>query len=111
MGKGSNLKDGLEETSSKKLKTTSSNTSLHNGSNIDRPTDPLKTFYTWAEVKMHNTKNDSWVVVNDNVYNLTNFKNRHPGGARIINHFAGQDASVIKKINCHFTDLLKKYLK
>ncbi len=95
MGKGSNLKDGLEETSSEKLKSsTSSNTSIHSGVNNDNQTDPSKTFYTWAEVKKHNTRSDSWVVVNDNVYNLTSFKNRHPGGARIINHYAGQDASV-----------------
>jgi cytochrome b involved in lipid metabolism len=94
MGKGSNLKDELEDSSSKKIKSTSSSTSLENGTNDDKTKDPLKTFYTWEEVKMHNTKTDSWVVVNDNVYNLTNFKNKHPGGSRIINHFAGQDASV-----------------
>ena len=52
------------------------------------------TFYSWSEVKKHNKKDDCWIVVNDKVYDLTNFKMSHPGGSRIISHYAGQDATV-----------------
>lgn len=55
--------------------------------------DPLKTFYKWSEVKLHNKSNDCWIVMNENVYNMTTFKNKHPGGSRIILHYGGQDAT------------------
>ena len=50
--------------------------------------------YSWKEVKSHSSEHDCWVVVNDCVYDLTNFKQIHPGGNKIIQDFAGQDASV-----------------
>lgn len=54
----------------------------------------LKTLYTWEEIRKHNQKNDCWIVVNDIVYNMTSFKKKHPGGAKIIDFYAGQDATV-----------------
>jgi cytochrome b involved in lipid metabolism len=37
---------------------------------------------------------DKWIVVDGLVYDVSRFHKIHPGGARIISHFAGQDASV-----------------
>lgn len=59
-----------------------------------KPSSPNETFYSWKEVEKHSSKNDCWVVINDYVYNLTNFKRTHPGGTKLIDHFAGQDATV-----------------
>ena len=50
--------------------------------------------FSWEEVKRHTGKDDKWLVINGNIYDITNFSKRHPGGARIISHFAGQDATV-----------------
>lgn len=50
--------------------------------------------YTWEEVGKHNNRDDKWLVVDGNVYDISRFMKKHPGGARIISHFAGQDATV-----------------
>lgn len=53
-----------------------------------------KVYYSWSEIEKHNSKNDMWIVLNDNVYNITKFRNKHPGGNKILDHYAGQDATV-----------------
>jgi cytochrome b involved in lipid metabolism len=52
------------------------------------------TYYEWSEIRKHNKKDDMWIVVNDSVYDVTKFKRTHPGGARILEFFSGQDATV-----------------
>lgn len=70
-----------------------SSTDLNNLSNEPLP----KALFSWDEVKKHNSKNDCWIVVNNFVYNVTEFKKKHPGGTKIIEFYAGQDATVKKK--------------
>jgi len=50
--------------------------------------------YTWEEVEKHRSKNDQWLVVNRKVYNVSQWAKRHPGGFRVIGHYAGEDATV-----------------
>lgn len=38
------------------------------------------TSYTSAEVATHKTTADCWTIVNGNVYDLTSYVSRHPGG-------------------------------
>jgi cytochrome b involved in lipid metabolism len=64
------------------------------------------TFYDWSEVRKHNKKDDAWIVVNDNVYDVTRFKKSHPGGSKILDFFSGQDATVAA---AHFTPRLSKF--
>lgn len=54
----------------------------------------LKT-YTLAEVALRNGKdfNEVWVVIKDNVYDVTNYMDNHPGGAQLILEFAGKDCT------------------
>jgi cytochrome b involved in lipid metabolism len=62
--------------------------------NIAEPeTDSLQS-YTWSEIVKHNSGNDKWLVIEGYVYDISHWQRRHPGGARIISHFAGQDATV-----------------
>ncbi|XP_076863129.1 acyl-CoA 6-desaturase [Brachyhypopomus gauderio] len=49
--------------------------------------------YTWEEVQKHSRRGDQWVVVERNVYNVSEWVKRHPGGRRLIGHFAGEDAT------------------
>lgn len=49
--------------------------------------------YTWSEVKKHITPEDSWIVHNNKVYDVSNWYN-HPGGAVIFTH-SGDDMTDI----------------
>jgi fatty acid desaturase 2 (delta-6 desaturase) len=53
-----------------------------------------ETVYTWSEVQLHTKKDDKWLVMDGQVYNITNWVSKHPGGSKVISHYAGQDATV-----------------
>jgi len=36
--------------------------------------------YTWAEIALHNTPDDAWIVVNTTVYDISGFTRHHDGG-------------------------------
>lgn len=50
--------------------------------------------FSWDEVKKHNTRDNTWIVIEGSVYNVTNFLRKHPGGAKILGSYGGQDATV-----------------
>ena len=86
MGKGTNSDIVVEEetVSSSKTKDEKSSTNFSN----------KETLITWKQVDEHATKTDCWIVYNECVYDLTKFKLKHPGGSKLIDNFAGQDATV-----------------
>lgn len=49
-----------------------------------------KNFYTYDDIKKHNTENDAWVSYKGNVYNITPFIDAHPGGKDKIMEAAGK---------------------
>lgn len=51
-----------------------------------------KTF-SQADVSSHNKADNLWIIVDGDVYDLTKFKDEHPGGAKILTRVAGKDAS------------------
>ncbi|KAH7928235.1 acyl-CoA dehydrogenase NM domain-like protein [Leucogyrophana mollusca] len=57
-------------------------------------TKELKEF-TLEEVAQHNKPDDLWVVIDAKVYNLSRFKDLHPGGVSVLleEDVAGQDAT------------------
>lgn len=68
--------------------------------------------YTLAEVKKHIDTQSSWVVIHNNVYDLTEFLNEHPGGEEVLLEQAGRDASEAFEDVGHSTDareLMQKY--
>ncbi|KAH8160373.1 hypothetical protein CIB48_g7880 [Xylaria polymorpha] len=46
-----------------------------------------------ADVAQHNTEQDCWVVINGDIWDVTEWITQHPGGKQAIFQFAGQDAS------------------
>ncbi|KAH7141869.1 FMN-dependent dehydrogenase-domain-containing protein [Dactylonectria macrodidyma] len=46
-----------------------------------------------AEVEKHNSRESCWVVIDGNVFDVTEFLNRHPGGSNVILRRAGMDAT------------------
>merc|ERR1711957_885327 len=64
--------------------------------------------YSMDEVAKHTTKSDCWVVVNNEVLNVTSFLSEHPGGELAILTFAGKDAT--EEFNMiHPPDVIGKY--
>lgn len=49
--------------------------------------------YTISQVATHNTTTNCWLIMNNNVYNVTNFLSIHPGGVNIIASRCGTDAT------------------
>ncbi len=50
--------------------------------------------YTRENVCGHRKLDDCWIILHGAVYDVTSWLKRHPGGARLIMHYAGEDASV-----------------
>lgn len=52
-------------------------------------------YFTWEEVAQRSGREkERWLVIDRKVYNISDFTRRHPGGSRVISHYAGQDATV-----------------
>lgn len=58
----------------------------------DQRPQPSKNCYSWSEVAKHNTREDAWLVIKGNVYDVTKFAPDHPGGS-IIYNYAGTDVT------------------
>ena len=52
----------------------------------------LKT-YKFTEIQTHNTDESCWFVINDKVYDVTEFFDEHPGGMDFLMKYAGDDAT------------------
>ncbi|XP_073945750.1 cytochrome b5-like [Choristoneura fumiferana] len=48
---------------------------------------------TTAEVKSHNHKDSVWMIIHNDVYDVTNFLDEHPGGEETLLDSAGNEAS------------------
>ncbi|PYI00615.1 oxidoreductase [Aspergillus sclerotiicarbonarius CBS 121057] len=62
-----------------------------------------------SEVGMHSTTNSCWVIINNNIYDVTEFLERHPGGASVILAHAGQDATQAFE-SFHHPDIIQEHL-
>jgi len=60
------------------------------------------------EVKKHNKDGDCWVIIRDNVYDVSKFMVDHPGGKDSILIYAGDDATEQFEL-MHQDSVLKKY--
>jgi cytochrome b involved in lipid metabolism len=49
---------------------------------------------TVAEVAKHSTAADCWMIIDNNIYDLTKYQNAHPGGKMNIINYCGKDATV-----------------
>lgn len=55
--------------------------------------NPSSAVYTISEVGIHNNPTDCWAVVDNNVYNLTSWVAKHPGGEKAILGLCGIDGT------------------
>lgn len=56
-----------------------------------KPVAVAKT-YTPGDVSLHASETDCWMIIEDKVYNATEFISKHPGGKAILNG-CGKDAT------------------
>ncbi|CAI4790130.1 CBM_collapsed_G0049030.mRNA.1.CDS.1 [Saccharomyces cerevisiae] len=49
--------------------------------------------YSYQEVAEHNGPENFWIIIDDKVYDVSQFKDEHPGGDEIIMDLGGQDAT------------------
>ncbi|PWY70400.1 cytochrome b5 [Aspergillus heteromorphus CBS 117.55] len=65
--------------------------------------------FTPADVAAHNSPDKGlYIIIDSNVYDVTQFVDEHPGGAKILKRVAGKDAS--KQFwKYHNEGVLKKY--
>lgn len=69
-------------------------------------------YITASEVKKHNTRRSVWLVIRNEVYDVTAFLNEHPGGEDPLLDAAGLDATIAFDDVGHSEDavtMLKKY--
>lgn len=78
-------------------------------SNEVEPTSSGARKWSGKEVGKHNSKQDCWVIIHGRAYDVTEFKAEHPGGSKIIEKFAGKDATETYD-PIHPPDTLDKYL-
>lgn len=58
----------------------------------------------------HDHKDDLWVVIDGEVYNLSKFVDKHPGGARVIALRAGRKADMAFVEGNHPARVMEKAL-
>ncbi|XP_054999738.1 fatty acid desaturase 2-like protein FADS2B [Sorex araneus] len=76
----------------------------------DVPRKSLNT-YSWQEIQKHNQEADQWLVINRKVYDVTLWANKHPGGHRVLKHYAGEDATDVFRAMHLERDKVQLYLK
>lgn len=45
------------------------------------------------QIALHKTPQDCWIIVENKVYDVTDFLSRHPGGGQLISPYCGMDAT------------------
>lgn len=67
--------------------------------------------YTIDEIKKHNTVGDCWIIIEDNVYDITTFTEDHPGGSECLVNNAGKDCTEYFSFHSNNAKTIKnKYL-
>ncbi|KAI7879543.1 cytochrome b5-like heme/steroid binding domain-containing protein [Mucor mucedo] len=69
--------------------------------------------FTHEQVSKHNTRDDLYMIIDDKVYDITNFVDEHPGGDEILIEEGAKDASGPFEDVGHSPDarqMLEKYL-
>jgi L-lactate dehydrogenase (cytochrome) len=64
---------------------------------------------SYDEVAKHSTPDDVWVVIGDEVYDLTDFAGSHPGGASLVLKYAGREATT-EFLEAHPLSIIKTTL-
>jgi len=67
--------------------------------------------YSRDEVKKHNDNQSSWIIIHNNIFDVTQFLNEHPGGEEVLLEQAGRDGSEAFEDVGHSSDARELMLK
>ena len=67
--------------------------------------------YTWQEISKHNNEDSAWVYLNEDVFDVTKFLDRHPGGRDMLLLMAGRDITDLFQTYHPFTEKPKQILQ
>ncbi|KAH7035967.1 FMN-dependent dehydrogenase-domain-containing protein [Microdochium trichocladiopsis] len=65
--------------------------------------------FSVSEVRRHASRKSCWIIIDNTVYDVTDFVDLHPGGARILLNYGGRDATHAFA-PVHAPDTLTKHL-
>ena len=77
-----------------------------------KPTVQKNKAYSLTEIGKHDFDGDCWLIINNNVYNVTAYISSHPGGTAILEN-CGKDATELFNAKPHSQNaknLLETYL-
>ena len=72
------------------------NINTNNNINVNNllETIPSGVILSSSEVLKHNTNTDCWIIVNNKVYNISNYASSHSGGVRNVTNYCGKEGTV-----------------
>ncbi|OGH94398.1 MAG: hypothetical protein A2538_01185 [Candidatus Magasanikbacteria bacterium RIFOXYD2_FULL_41_14] len=86
-----NLKNNVLNIPAGPLASTNNNTPTPNPIS----NSPSENIFAMGQIAIHNNPADCWSTINDSVYDLTDWINRHPGGPQAIESLCGTDGSAL----------------
>lgn len=60
---------------------------------VPTPVAPTPKGISMATVAAHNTPSDCWLVINNNIYNISDYIETHPAGEKNITDYCGKEAT------------------
>jgi len=64
----------------------------------DEPTPTNVPFFSRKEVAKHDKVDDCWIIIENKVYNVTNWIPQHPGGLYITKNAGGESTKLFQSI-------------
>eukprot|EP01103_Thecamoeba_quadrilineata_P001558 TRINITY_DN11406_c0_g1_i1.p1 TRINITY_DN11406_c0_g1~~TRINITY_DN11406_c0_g1_i1.p1 ORF type:complete len:140 (-),score=7.44 TRINITY_DN11406_c0_g1_i1:54-473(-) len=58
--------------------------------------------FTREEVAKHNTEQSAWIIIHGKVYDVTKWRDEHPGGDVILKNIGGESTADFEEVG-HFT--------
>lgn len=69
-------------------------------------------YLTLTETQKHSTKEDCWVILNENIYDLSSYILQHPGGqGPILRTCGGDGSSAFNKVDQHLLPFVQKKMR
>ncbi len=92
--KTNTIEDNTDQSATTTITTTVNSTSTTGKTPISTSTQSSSVkSYTIADVSKHTVATDCWSAINNKVYDLTQWINKHPGGSKAILSICGKDGS------------------